>query len=579
MLVRSLTLAAAALASVALAPRPAAACGGFFCSQIPVDQSGEQILFGMGNDGTIEAHIMISYSGEASDFAWLLPVASTPEIALGTQAAFTTVGYLTQPTWYLDWQNQANQCNWWYLQPTFEDDEATGGGAPGGVTVVAQKDVGPFETVVLDSGSTDALVKWLDDHDYAQPPAARPLLDHYVRQGMEFVAVRLKKDEPTGAIQPIVLKFREANPCVPLVLTQIAATPDMPVQLFLFGEHRVVPTNWLHVVVNEKKIDWINNGANYKDLVTQAVDEAAGHGFVTEYAGSAALTADSVYREGRFDLAKLSAIHDPAAFVAELLSQGFPRDAAMQSLLRTHIPMPQAVKDRGVSEQQFYNDLASYAADLAAAGFVFDAQAFVDDLEERVVVPLQRAQALFDGHPYLTRLFTTVSSDEMDRDPVFAANADLADVSNQHRATADAVCKDDGDQMPDEVQITLESGETFVVTGPFQQTYPVTYPDPAPDEPAAARIELIGKAGQGTVVAATLAEAVDTALDTQTPESVLADLADGTLSPPVIPPVQTKADSSGCQGGPEDAAPGVLASLALAFVILRRVRRGSALSA
>ena len=77
--------------------------------------------------------------------------------------------------------------------------------------MLSQKDVGPFQTVVLASNDTADLVKWLDDNDYDQPPEAVPLLDHYVRQGMQFVALRLLKDEPTGAIQPITLTFREAQ--------------------------------------------------------------------------------------------------------------------------------------------------------------------------------------------------------------------------------------------------------------------------------------------------------------------------------------------------------------------------------
>src|SRR5690606_29011689 len=116
---------------------------------------------------------------------------------------------------------------------------------------------------------------------------------------------------------------------VPLVLTQIAAVPDMPVQLFLLAEHRVVPTNWMHVVINQKKIDWLNFGSNYGDVVTQAVDEAAGHGFVTEYAGSSAILDNALYREGQFDLQAIAAIDDPSDMLDALLNQGLPRDAQM----------------------------------------------------------------------------------------------------------------------------------------------------------------------------------------------------------------------------------------------------------
>ena len=37
---------------------------------------------------------------------------------------------------------------------------------------------------------------------------------------------------------------------------------------------------------NYTAIDWTNNASNYNDVVTQAANEAGGHGFVTERAGT-----------------------------------------------------------------------------------------------------------------------------------------------------------------------------------------------------------------------------------------------------------------------------------------------------
>ncbi|MCC6620981.1 MAG: DUF2330 domain-containing protein [Deltaproteobacteria bacterium] len=573
-LVRLAPLAAAALglSTFALPTPEAQACGGFFCSQVPVDQAGEQIIFGMQGD-TITAQILISYTGEAEDFAWLLPVASTPEVTLGTMAAFQQLGWRTRPTFNVQWTGEWGQCGGWWM---FAETEAAAGGGPrsdpddDGVQVVSQKDVGPFETTVLAATDTDALVKWLDDNDYDQPPAAVPLLDHYVRQGMQFVALRLLKDEPTGAIQPITLTFREADPCVPLVLTQIAAVPDMPVQLYLFGDHRVVPTNWFHVVVNQRKIDWVQYGSNYADLVTQAVDEAAGHGFVTEYAGPASITKDILYREGQYDLAALERTTDPAAFVMLLLTQGFPRDALMQKLLRQFIPMPQALVDQGVTEQQFYNNLEGYSEHLA--GQPFDPAGFVDALEERVITPMRDTQALFDAHPKLTRLYTTVSEDEMNRDPVFAENPDLEDVSNVHTAQGEVTC--DGSTLT-KVSLTLPDGS--IIDYLPKDTWPyVELPPELVDEPAAARIELVGRTGPGVLVDPAAVGGIDAVLDTQAPEDVLIEVAKDPYTPPVFPPrVPSEASSGGCAAG---GSTGLWIGLAAAWMLslalgARRFRR------
>ena len=122
-------------------------------------------------------------------------------------------------------------------------------------------------------------------------------------------------------------------------------------------------------------------------------------------------TEEMLYSENRFDLDKLLKIDDPAQFVQQLLNQGFPRNALMQQLLRNHIPMPQELIDEGVSERDFYNNLENFSGYLAALDF--DPVAFVADLEERIIQPLKDMQQAIDDNPYVTRIFTTVSPDEL----------------------------------------------------------------------------------------------------------------------------------------------------------------------
>lgn len=564
-------LAIAALAfgaaAVTVAPPPAQACGGFFCAQVPVDQLGEQIIFGFDN-GRVTAQILINYVGEAEDFAWLLPIPSEPEIRVGSNTAFQVVQSRTQPFFDLRWDNNDGECGGWGMWLA-EMDAGAGDPSPGppSVDVIAQKDVGPFRTVVLKATDTQELVDWLDEHGYDQPPSALPLIEHYVQQDMYFVALRLKSGESTGSIQPIVLEFDEEAPCVPLVLTQIAAVPDMPVRLYLAGEHRTVPSNWLHVVVNEKKIDWLNFGRNYNDVVTQAVDEASGRAFVTEYAGDSALLAGAIYTEGRFDLDALATLDDPIAFMNAIISQRFPSDSTMMALLQKHIPMPEALVGQ-VDERSFYNNLDAYAEHLE--DLAFDPAAFVTDLEERIVAPLRDTQAIFDRAPYLTRLFTTISPDEMTRDPIFVQNADLPEVSNARVAQAEAECAPGDDQIIDRIHITIPNGETMTLEGPFDRWCPGCTPptDPAPEEPAAERIELIGATGPPVLIDPSDAAKVDQSLHTSTPDRVIDDLiGDGFPRPPMTP---GPGGSSGCAAGGELPLGALVAVAALGLLFWRR---------
>jgi hypothetical protein len=512
---RASLIAAGVLAGiVAGAARPARACGGFFCSRVPVDQSGEQIIFSL-TPNHVTAYIQISYAGAAKDFAWVVPVAAKPDITLGSQAVFQAVAGRTQPQFRIDWRDDGGFCGGFGHTVLDQGRPPTGTG--GGVTVIDSRDVGPYMTVTLESHDSAQLIKWLNDNGFDQPAEALPLIDHYVQLNMLFVALRLKQDATAGAIQPIVLDIATPDPCVPLILTSIAAQLDMPVQVYVLGQARAFPENWFHVVVDQAKINWLQFGSNYRQLVTDAINEAAGHGFVTEFAGSSSLMKDAIIRAGQFDTTKLAGITDPAVLVQALLTDGYPRDATMQALLRKWIPMPAALVTQGVTEQMFYNNVHMYQPDLDAAGFVLDVAVVIADLQERVIMPLQRAQTMFDAQPHLTHLLSTVSPDEMTRDPIFVLNSELPDVSNDHVAQAYGLCQADGSVK--NVKLQLEDGRMLWL-GDLPNLYSVTDWPYAKDAPAAQRIELVGPDGQAIPVGHADVAGIDQALGTTLPEIV-----------------------------------------------------------
>lgn len=89
----------AAVATVGLVDTPAHACGGFFCDNAqPVNQAAERIIFSRAPDGTVTAVIQILYEGPAERFAWMLPVAGTPEIRVSSDLAFTRLQQATNPS-------------------------------------------------------------------------------------------------------------------------------------------------------------------------------------------------------------------------------------------------------------------------------------------------------------------------------------------------------------------------------------------------------------------------------------------------------------------------------------------------
>ena len=57
----------------------------------PVNQQAERIIFSHEEDGSVTAVIQIQYQGPSEQFAWMLPVAGSPEISVSSDAAFTRI--------------------------------------------------------------------------------------------------------------------------------------------------------------------------------------------------------------------------------------------------------------------------------------------------------------------------------------------------------------------------------------------------------------------------------------------------------------------------------------------------------
>ncbi len=466
------------LGLVALLPTDALACGGFFCQTIPVDQSSERIIFSVDETAQkTEMHVQVSYEGAAPEFAWIVPVSGVPELFLSTDSLFQTVGWPTQPQFYLSYEDDGT-CTYekgggWALEDDldFADAPNAGGGdaEEGGVEVIAEQRVGPYETVTLQADSSENLISWLQDNEYQISGDLGPVLAPYVADGQMFVALRLANDADTGDLAPLALRYPGTIPAIPIQLTSVAATEDMRLEVFLFGQRRFVPENYLHVKINEARIDWLNNGSNYAQVITEAADEAGGRAFATDYAGTAEMFRGVLYSDDA-DLDALREIADPAEYVEALFNRGIGRNSPdMLALLQEFIPMPQEAADQGYSEQMFYNELAFGSDQWDAYLDDVDGDAMTDAVEARIVTPLRDAQSLLDRNPYVTRLTSSLSPSEMTVDPVFVPNNEMGDVSNQHMARLRVECE--GGEYVDSPRRLILADETEIALPPLGEDF------------------------------------------------------------------------------------------------------------
>jgi MYXO-CTERM domain-containing protein len=473
----SLALCAAATA-LAMHPRDASACGGMFCDggpqPMPVDQTGENILFVWEGD-EIEAHIQIQYTGEAAQFGWVIPLQSVPEFSVGSEPLFSALLAASVPTYGFSQTfddcslgdegspDDANSTAAGGDTGSASDSDPTNGDGGGGPQILLTETVGAFDITVLQGGTGQEVFDWLELNGYQQDMEALPILDEYIAEGHLFGAIKLTGGADVDQIHPIVLRFQGSEPCVPLRLTRIAAVEDMGVRSFFLGASRMVPSNYRHVLVNPLKIDW-RAPTNYNDIVTLAVDEenANGRAFVTEYAGpSNVVQTFGVYSEA----------WNAAAFDA-LAATEVGTELQDQGLLFCDFDFGNGCTFTHPLMEGLLTELVPLPADLAAADYwanqdnypdvdlsTWDGAAFAAGLSARVIEPGMHAADLVQEHPYLTRMFTTISPAEMTEDPQFQENASLPEVPNLLNGVLRTLCN--GDQvftLPDGREIYLPAG-------------------------------------------------------------------------------------------------------------------------
>lgn len=464
--------------TVAATPRIAAACGGTFCDggtptqpAQPVDQTGEAILFVL--DGpNVEAHVQIHYDPEtdADSFGWIVPVPSIPDFRVGSDVLFQRLARATVPAFGI----RNGSCLDGEVPPTSPPSGfismTDGGGGHGGFGPVRRDVVGLLDVAVLGEGTTDEVVGWLEDNGFDPDPAAEPILEDYVQRGWYFVAVRLAQSPGVSEIHPLVMTYEGDEPCVPLRLTSIAAVDDMQIRAFFVGDAQVVPSNWPLVEPNLAQLDWSTQGGNYTGVVSRAVDEVGGRGWVTEYAGTSAVV-DDVFGgsfaggigldDGVWDSAVFVDM-DPIDVVAQLsvwdlgacggsLTWGCSASNPMVlQLLREFIPAPP-----DLDEDEFYLCLPCYADRIDES--TWDGPAFAAAFEARIVEPALHADELLATWPYLTRLYTTISPHEMTSDPLFHVEPGMADVDRRNvRATVGVCAAVTTYRLPDGENIPLD---------------------------------------------------------------------------------------------------------------------------
>jgi MYXO-CTERM domain-containing protein len=218
---------------------------------------------------------MIKYAGSPSSFAWVLPIKGTVSVGLSSYTLFAALDQVTKPTIFAP---AYPTC------PTPPNCPACGGNdagsaadgsVSGGVTVLSQATVGPYDTVQLQSSDPNALTTWLTANGYSIPTDIQPLIASYVSSGFNFLALRLSPGQGVQAMRPISVTSPGAGLSLPLRMVAAGTGAKVGITLWVVSGGRYEAQNFSNFTISPSELvwDWRINSSNYATL--QQSKEAA----------------------------------------------------------------------------------------------------------------------------------------------------------------------------------------------------------------------------------------------------------------------------------------------------------------
>jgi hypothetical protein len=282
--------AAAFAASLTFIP-DAAACGGCFVpAQVgpPTVVSGHRMVMSISKTQTV-LWDQIQYQGDPEEFAWVLPVKAGARVEESTDAFFEALEATTRVTV----RSQELSC-----APTDSgcgfgcgDDAAAGSdggytGSEGGVDVVHQGSVGPYETVTLSTSTPGALNAWLQDHGYNVDAESQPVIDQYVAEGFDFIALRLQPGQGVAQMTPVRIVMPGGGMTLPLRMVAIGTGAVTPLVLYFIGEGRHRVENFPEVTFPTSDLIWDFKAqtSNYQQLRNTLMKKDGGGSFLVSFA-------------------------------------------------------------------------------------------------------------------------------------------------------------------------------------------------------------------------------------------------------------------------------------------------------
>src|SRR5208337_1236403 len=152
------------------------------------------------------------------------------------------------------------------------------------VIVTKQENVGPYDTVQLHASDSSALNNWLAQNGFVIPANVTTVIDAYVAEGFDFLAMKLLPNQGVQAMRPVRVTTPGASLSLPLRMASIGTGPIVGITIWIVSDGRYEPQNFpcFHIDDSQLVWDWATNLSNYTTLRVQQESKLKNAGWEIE---------------------------------------------------------------------------------------------------------------------------------------------------------------------------------------------------------------------------------------------------------------------------------------------------------
>jgi hypothetical protein len=284
-------------------PRQVLACGGCFHPPTPTNMStvvtAHRMAFAFSSARTV-LWDQIQYSGNPTDFSWVLPVKGDAKLESAEDAWFEALEAVSNtvvspPQLDCYYQQNSGGCSCGSVSDSsagFATAGAAGFGTGGGIIVLHEGSVGPYKFVQLRAADSQSLLQWLPDNGYVIPADIKPVIQAYQTEGFDFVALKLAPGMGTRQMTPVRVITPGASATLPLRMVAAGTGDFVGITLYVIAEGRYEAAgfnNNVTVDFSQLSWDWHSNfgtqgESNYGALRLQALAAGDRKSWLTSFA-------------------------------------------------------------------------------------------------------------------------------------------------------------------------------------------------------------------------------------------------------------------------------------------------------